>query len=56
MLSTSIIKHDEDDDKGKNDERMLVTVLFCNAYDKCRAPSLPILFRERSSIVSVYVR
>jgi len=31
-----------------------VTVLCCNAWARCRAPSAPIECRERSSRVSVY--
>jgi hypothetical protein len=31
------------------------TVLFCNAWPRCCAPSSPILFSARSSVVSVYI-
>jgi hypothetical protein len=32
-----------------------LTVLLCNAWARCCAPSSPILFLQRSSVVSVYI-
>jgi hypothetical protein len=39
-----------------DEERMRVTVLFCNASARCCAPTAPILLEERSSVVSVCVK
>ncbi len=32
-----------------------LTALFCNAWVRCCAPSAPILFHKRLSVVSVYI-
>jgi hypothetical protein len=39
-----------------DEERMKVTVLFCNAFARCCAPTAPVLLPLRCSVVTVCVK